>query len=173
MRSWRGSGGFGGGEARLIGCGLLFASVYVAASAALFVGSWLGFVVLLVFSQLVAVRMLAARRCVMGPDEASGGDGEGRERLGEIVGSVLGRAKLCPALPVVGDSAGSGDLATIATASQLVSHALADRDTQCVVAFYRTEVEALGAWRAAPDPRLELVSVDWLGGSVRHRMLHR
>jgi hypothetical protein len=172
VRSWRGSGGFEGGEARLIGCGLLFASVYVAASAALFVGSWLGFVVLLVFSQLVAVRMLAARRWVMGA-EASGGDGEGRERLGEIVRSVLGRAKLCPALPVVGDSAGSGDLATIATASQLVSHALADRDTQCVVAFYRTEVEALGAWRAAPDPRLELVSVDWLGGSVRHRMLHR
>jgi predicted lipid-binding transport protein (Tim44 family) len=170
VRSWRGSGGFGGGEARLIGCGLLFASVYVAASAALFVGSWLGFVVLLVFSQLVAVRMLAARRRVMGAD-ASGGDGDAR--LGEIVGSVLGRAKLCRALPVVGDSAGSGDLATIATASQLVSHALADRDTQCVVAFYRTEVEAVGAWRAAPDPRLELVSVDWLGGSVRHRMLHR
>jgi hypothetical protein len=193
VRSWRGSGGLGGdeaptfggfvanGERELVGgrrrgglfrCGLLFALLYVAASVALFVGSWLGFLLLLVFSQLVAVRMLATRRRATGA-EAPGGDGEGHERLGEIVASVVGRAGLCPALPALGDSAGSGDLATIATAFQLVSYALADRDTQCVVAFYRTEVEALGAWRAAPDPRLEMVSVDWLGRSVRYRTLHR
>ena len=41
--------------------GVVFALVYVAASAALFVGSRSGFVVLLVLSQLVAVRMFVAR----------------------------------------------------------------------------------------------------------------
>jgi hypothetical protein len=162
------------GERRMVGgvfgSGLLFAIAYVAASAALFVGSRWGFVVLLVFSQLVAVRMFVARGRGV---ELSGGRGAERERLGEIVGSVVGRAGLGPALPVSGGSAASGGLATIATISPVVSYALADRETQCVVVFYGTEFEALAAWRAAPDPRLELVSVDWLSGSVVHRTLHR
>jgi hypothetical protein len=163
------------GERRMVGgvvgSGLVFAIAYVAASAALFVGSRWGFVVLLVFSQLVAVRMFVARGRGV---ELSGGRGAERERLGEIVRSVVvGRAGLGPALPVSGGSAASGSLATIATISPVVSYALADRETQCVVVFYGTEFEALAAWRAAPDPRLELVSVDWLSGSVLHRTLHR
>ena len=76
-------------------------------------------------------------------------------------------------MPVWGGSAVSGGLLTIARVSPLLSYGLADRERQCVVAFYGSEAEALAAWRAAPDPRLELVSVDWLSGSVSRRLLHR
>jgi hypothetical protein len=148
--------------------GVVFALVYVAASAALFVGSRSGFVVLLVLSQLVAVRMFVARGAWV-----SGGCGDERERLREIVGSVVGRAGVGAAVPVLGGSGASRGLATIAAVSPLVSFALADRDAQCVVAFYGSELEALAAWRAAPDPGLELVSVDWVSGSVSQRSLHR
>ena len=148
--------------------GVVFALVYVAASAALFVGSRSGFVVLLVLSQLVAVRMFVARGA-----RVSGGGVDERERLSEIVGSVVGRAGVGVAVPVLGGSGAFGGLATIARVSPLLSYGLADRDTQCVVAFYGSELEALAAWRAALDPRLELVSVDWLSGSVVRRVLHR
>jgi hypothetical protein len=151
--------------------GVVFALVYVAASAALFVGSRSGFVVLLVLSQLVAVRMFVARGRGVGA-EVSGGGAE-RERLSEIVGSVVGRAGVGAAVPVLVGSGASGGLATIARVSPLLSYGLADRDTQCVVAFYGSELEALAAWRAAPDPRLELVSVDWVSGSVSQRSLHQ
>jgi hypothetical protein len=151
--------------------GVVFALVYVAASAALFVGSRSGFVVLLVLSQLVAVRMFVARGWGVGA--VSGGRGAERDRLGEIVGSVVGRAGVGAAVPVLGGSGAFGGLATIARVSPLLSYGLADRDTQCVVAFYGSELEALAAWRAALDPRLELVSVDWVSGSVVRRVLHR
>jgi hypothetical protein len=149
--------------------GVVFALVYVAASAALFVGSRSGFVVLLVLSQLVAVRMFVAR----GARVSGGGGVDERERLSEIVGSVVGRAGVGVAVPVLGGSGAFGGLATIARVSPLLSFGLADRDTQCVVAFYGSELEALAAWRAALDPRLELVSVDWVSGSVVRRVLHR
>ena len=197
MRSWRGCVGLGRGEggcalnfvglgadglgemvgerrmvAGLFRSGVVFALVYLAASSALFVGSRSGFVVLLVLSQLVGVRMFVARGRGVGA-EVSGGRGAERERLGEIVGSVVGRAGVGVAVPVWGGSAVSGGLLTIARVSPLLSYGLADRERQCVVAFYGSEAEALAAWRAAPDPRLELVSVDWLSGSVSRRLLHR
>jgi hypothetical protein len=150
--------------------GVVFALVYVAASAALFVGSRSGFVVLLVLSQLVAVRMFVARGARV---SGAGAGVDERERLSEIVGSVVGRAGVGVAVPVLGGSGAFGGLATIARVSPLLSFGLADRDTQCVVAFYGSELEALAAWRAALDPRLELVSVDWLSGSVVRRVLHR
>ena len=192
MRLWRGWVGLGRGEvgglnlsglgvdglgemvggrpmvAGVFRSGVVFALVYVAASAALFVGSRSGFVVLLVLSQLVAVRMFVARGA-----RVSGAGVDERERLSEIVGSVVGRAGVGVAVPVLGGSGAFGGLATIARVSPLLSYGLADRDTQCVVAFYGSEVEALAAWRAALDPRLELVSVDWLSGSVVRRVLHR
>lgn len=170
-----GLGEMAGGRPMVAGVfrsGVVFALVYVAASAALFVGSRWGFVVLLVLSQLVAVWMFVARGRGVGA-EVSGGRGAERERLGEIVASVVGRAGVGVAVPVLGGSGASGGLATIARVSPLVSYGLADRESQCVVAFYGSELEALAAWRAALDPRLELVSVDWLSGSVLRRVLHR
>jgi hypothetical protein len=170
-----GLGEMAGGRPMVAGVfrsGVVFALVYVAASGALFVGSRLGFVVLLVLSQLVAVWMFVARGRGVG-GEVSGGRGAERERLGEIVASVVGRAGVGVAVPVLGGSGASGGLATIARVSPLVSYGLADRESQCVVAFYGSELEALAAWRLALDPRLELVSVDWLSGSVLRRVLHR
>ena len=170
-----GLGEMAGGRPMVAGVfrsGVVFALVYVAASAALFVGSRSGFVVLLVLSQLVAVWMFVARGRGVGA-EVSGGRGAERERVGEIVASVVGWAGVGVAVPVLGGSEASGGLATIARVSPLVSYGLADRERQCVVAFYGSELEALAAWRAAPDPRLELVSVDWLSGSVLRRVLHR
>ena len=170
-----GLGEMAGGRPMVAGVfrsGVVFALVYLAASAALFVGSRSGFVVLLVLSQLVAVWMFVARGRGVGA-EVSGGRGAERERLGEIVASVVGRAGVGVAVPVLGGSGASGGLATIARVSPLVSYGLADRESECVVAFYGSELEALAAWRAALDPRLELVSVDWLSGSVLRRPLHR
>lgn len=170
-----GLGEMAGGRPMVAGVfrsGVVFALVYVAASGALFVGSRLGFVVLLVLSQLVAVWMFVARGRGVGA-EVSGGRGAERERLGEIVASVVGWAGVGVAVPVLGGSGASGGLATIARVSPLVSYGLADRESQCVVAFYGSELEALAAWRLALDPRLELVSVDWLSGSVLRRVLHR
>ena len=170
-----GLGEMAGGRPMVAGVfrsGVVFALVYVAASAALFVGSRSGFVVLLVLSQLVAVWMFVARGRGVGA-EVSGGRGAERERLGEIVASVVGRAGVGVAVPVLGGSEASGGLATIARVSPLLSYGLADRERRCVVAFYGSELEALAAWRAALDPRLELVSVDWLSGSVLRRVLHR
>ena len=156
--------------AGLFRSGLVFALLYLGASAAVFVGSPWAFVVLLVLSQLVAVRMFVARGLVGLGVSGPGG----RERRNEIVESVVGRAGVGRALSASGGGAmASGGLATMATISPLLSYALADRDARCVVAFYGSEVEALAAWRAAPDPRLELVSVDWVSGSVSERMLHR
>ena len=157
--------------AGLFRSGLVFALLYLGASAALFMGSWWVFLVLLVLSQLVAVRMFAARGLGLG--KGVSGPGVRRERRSEIVKSVVGRAGPGRALSASGGAVASGRLATMATTSPLLSYALADRDAQCVVAFYGSEVEALAAWRAAPDPRVELVSVDWVSGSVSERMLHR
>ncbi len=151
--------------------GLVFALLYLGASAALFAGSRWVFVVLLVLSQLVAVRMFVARALDVGLGVS--GPYVGRERRREIVESVVGRAGVGRAVSASGGAVASGGLATMATTSQLLSYALADRDARCVVAFYGSEVEALAAWRAAPDPRLELVSVDWVSGSVSERVLHR
>lgn len=168
-----GLGEMAGGRPMVAGVfrsGVVFALVYVAASGALFVGSRLGFVVLLVLSQLVAVWMFVARGRGVGAEVSGGAE---RERLSEIVASVVGWAGVGVAVPVLGGSGASGGLATIARVSPLVSYGLADRESQCVVAFYGSELEALAAWRAALDPRLELVSVDWLSGSVLRRVLHR
>ncbi len=157
--------------AGLFRSGLVFALLYLGASAAVFVGSPWVFVVLLMLSQLVAVRMFVARGLGVGLGVSGPG---GRKRRSEIVESVAGRAGVGRALSASGGGAvASGGLATMATISPLLSYALADRDARCVVAFYGSEVEALAAWRAAPDPRLELVSVDWVSGSVSERMLHR
>jgi hypothetical protein len=157
--------------AGLFRSGLVFALVYLGATAALFVGSRWVFVVLLMLSQLVAVRMFVARGLGVGLRVSA--RGVGCERRSEIVQSVVGRAGVGRAVSVSSGAVASGGLATMATISPLLSYALADRDAQCVVAFYGSEVEALAAWRAAPDPRLELVSVDWVSGSVSERILHR
>jgi len=97
-----GLGEMAGGRPMVAGVfrsGVVFALVYVAASAALFVGSRWGFVVLLVLSQLVAVWMFVARGRGVGA-EVSGGRGAERERLGEIVASVVGWAGVGVAVPV-------------------------------------------------------------------------